>query len=234
MITIDGTPVVMPMMLFEQADPTHLRTYYEKRDLVDRAQKYQLVDFDDQEWVPLITEYTKRMAEEYRPFDYGRFEFRLDRDANSVQFLEVNLQANLWSEKVFGRSAVRAGFTQSQLVETILYEGLSRHGLLAANCEQRRFIADPGRMPVSERLHADGRPIRGRDRRIMTKPELTVIVLAAQRGGRLDPLAAEAGVSHKCLVPIGGRPLLAHVLEALDRGRRPHPHPHLGRTRRRR
>ena len=44
-----------------------------------------------------------------------------------------------------------------------------------------------------------------------------VIVLAAQREGRLDPLAAEAGVSHKCLVPIGGRPLLAHVLDALSR-----------------
>lgn len=44
-----------------------------------------------------------------------------------------------------------------------------------------------------------------------------VIVLAAQREGRLDPLAAEAGVSHKCLVPIGGRPLLAHVLGALSR-----------------
>jgi GTP:adenosylcobinamide-phosphate guanylyltransferase len=43
----------------------------------------------------------------------------------------------------------------------------------------------------------------------------TIIVLAAQRDGRLDPLAAEAGVTHKCLVPIGGRPLLAHVLEAL-------------------
>jgi GTP:adenosylcobinamide-phosphate guanylyltransferase len=45
--------------------------------------------------------------------------------------------------------------------------------------------------------------------------DLTAIVLAAQREGRLDPLAAEAGVTHKCLVPIGGRPLLAHVLEAL-------------------
>ncbi|MGE0178288.1 MAG: NTP transferase domain-containing protein [Sphingomonas sp.] len=43
----------------------------------------------------------------------------------------------------------------------------------------------------------------------------TVVILAAQREGRLDPLAAEAGVSHKCLVPIGGRPLLAHVLTAL-------------------
>ena len=43
----------------------------------------------------------------------------------------------------------------------------------------------------------------------------TVIVLAAQRGGRLDPLADKAGVSHKCLVEISGRPLIAHVLAAL-------------------
>jgi D-alanine-D-alanine ligase len=118
------------MMLFEQADPTHLRTYYEKRDLVDRAQKYQLVPFEDSVWVPRIAEYTRIMAEEYRPFDYGRFEFRLDRDSGQIHFLEVNLQANLWSQKVFGRSATRAGLTQAELVETILYEGLARHGLL--------------------------------------------------------------------------------------------------------
>ena len=43
----------------------------------------------------------------------------------------------------------------------------------------------------------------------------TVVVLAAQRNGKLDPLAEEAGVTHKCLVPIGGLPLLAHVLSAL-------------------
>ncbi len=129
-ITIDGEPVVMPMMLFEQADPTHLRTYYEKRDLVDRAQKYSLVPFEDEEWMPIIADHTRRMAQEYRPFDYGRFEFRLDREAGDVQFLEVNLQANLWSQKVFGRSAGLAGLTQSQLIETIVYESLRRHGLL--------------------------------------------------------------------------------------------------------
>ena len=43
----------------------------------------------------------------------------------------------------------------------------------------------------------------------------TAIVLAAQRGGRLDPLADKAGVSHKCLVSIRGKPLLEHVLRAL-------------------
>lgn len=49
----------------------------------------------------------------------------------------------------------------------------------------------------------------------MTEARFTIVVLAAQRGGRLDPLAADAGVTHKCLVPIGGQPLLAHVLAAL-------------------
>src|SRR4051812_8747978 len=49
----------------------------------------------------------------------------------------------------------------------------------------------------------------------MSDRHFTVVVLAAQRNGKLDPLAEEAGVTHKCLVPIKGRPLLAHVLAAL-------------------
>ena len=51
----------------------------------------------------------------------------------------------------------------------------------------------------------------------MAEPALpfTAVILAAQRGGRLDPMAAEAGVSHKCLVPILGRPLIQYVLEAV-------------------
>lgn len=129
-ITIGGEPVVMPMMLFEQADPTHLRTYYEKRDLVDRSQKYRLVPFDGAELMPTIADYTRTIADEFRPFDYGRFEFRVDLDKGEIAFLEVNLQANLWSQKVFGRSAELAGLSQPQLIETILCESLARHGLL--------------------------------------------------------------------------------------------------------
>jgi D-alanine-D-alanine ligase len=129
-ITIGGDPWVMPMMLFEQADPSHLRTYYEKRDLVERAQKYQLVDFDDAHFMPLIDDYTRKIMAEFVPFDYGRYEFRCNLETGDVQFLELNLNCNLWSEKVFGRSAKRAGWTQSQLIETILAEGLARHGLL--------------------------------------------------------------------------------------------------------
>lgn len=47
-------------------------------------------------------------------------------------------------------------------------------------------------------------------------PGFTAIVLAAQRAGVLDPLAERAGVTHKCLVPIGGAALIAHVAAALQ------------------
>ncbi len=49
----------------------------------------------------------------------------------------------------------------------------------------------------------------------MTRHGLRVIVLAAQRQGVRDPLAARFGVSHKCLVPLHGQPLVAHVLGTL-------------------
>ena len=42
----------------------------------------------------------------------------------------------------------------------------------------------------------------------------TAVVLAAGRGG-VDPVAAAAGRSHKCLIDIHGRTMLARVLEAL-------------------
>jgi GTP:adenosylcobinamide-phosphate guanylyltransferase len=50
----------------------------------------------------------------------------------------------------------------------------------------------------------------------MAAPQsFSVIVLAAQRTGLVNPLAERAGVSHKCLAPIAGKPLIVHVVEAL-------------------
>lgn len=42
------------------------------------------------------------------------------------------------------------------------------------------------------------------------------VILAAQRAGVIDPLAAAAGVTHKCLVPVEGRAMIAHVVAALQ------------------
>ncbi|KTE05111.1 phosphoribosylglycinamide synthetase [Sphingopyxis sp. H115] len=125
-ITCRGEPAMLPMMIFEQADPSHLRTYQEKRDLVDRSQKYSLKLFDDPEISARLTEYTRELAEIFRPFDYGRFEFRVDFSTGEIRLLEINLNCNLWSEKVFGRAAVAAGFTQADLIETIVAESMIR------------------------------------------------------------------------------------------------------------
>ena len=128
-ITVNGRPRIMPMMLFQQADPSHLRTYYEKRDLVDRSSKYSLVAFEDEAMVERIRAMTERLIEIFNPFDYGRFEFRVDPASGAIHFLEVNLNCNLWSQKVFGRSAELMGFAQAELIETILAESLIRQGL---------------------------------------------------------------------------------------------------------
>lgn len=129
-IMIDGRPAIMPMLLFEQSDPTHLRSYREKRDLVDRSQQYRLVPFEDPEVSAAVADHTLQLAQEFLPFDYGRFEFRYDTERGVLRFLEVNLQCNLWSKKVFGRAANMAGMSHAQLIETILCESLSRQGLL--------------------------------------------------------------------------------------------------------
>ncbi|WP_373488645.1 spore coat biosynthesis protein F [Blastomonas sp.] len=44
----------------------------------------------------------------------------------------------------------------------------------------------------------------------------TILILAGKRDGKLDPLAEAAGVSHKCKVPIQGKPLLQWVLEGVQ------------------
>lgn len=43
---------------------------------------------------------------------------------------------------------------------------------------------------------------------------LTALILAGRRSGA-DPVACAAGVSHKALVPVGGRPMLMHVVDSL-------------------
>ena len=130
-ITMHGAPFVMPPMMFRQADPSHLRTHAEKRDLAGApTQNYELVPFEASDLWPKVREMTLKLAEIFRPFDYGRFEFRFNDATGDINLLEVNLQCNLWSKKVYGRSATLMGWTQEQLIETIVAESLARHGLM--------------------------------------------------------------------------------------------------------
>ena len=45
---------------------------------------------------------------------------------------------------------------------------------------------------------------------------VSVLILAGQREGIVDPLCAEAGVERKAILPINGKPMVNYVLEALD------------------
>ena len=44
---------------------------------------------------------------------------------------------------------------------------------------------------------------------------VTALIMAGKRSGVLDPLAARAGVAQKCVVPVGGKPMIEHVVAAL-------------------
>ncbi len=130
-ILVQGRPRILPMMVFEQADPSQLRTYAEKRDLVRQEDSYRLASFDEPVIVRRIRAMTTALIPVLHPFDYGRFEFRVDAISGDVQFMEVNLNCNLWSQKAFAKSAAIAGLSHPDLIETILTESMIRQGLFA-------------------------------------------------------------------------------------------------------
>lgn len=129
-ITKDGEPVLLPTQIVEQADPGSLRTYAEKRNLT-QGQGYEIRPMPAGRELELAEARAREMLREFRPFDYGRFEFRLDVRTGEVQFLEVNLNCNLWSRKTIAMAADQIGWSHRDLIETILTESLRRQGLLA-------------------------------------------------------------------------------------------------------
>lgn len=131
-ITMRDEPVALPMLWYEREDTQRLWTYHEKRDLVENKEKAALKRFDDGELEPRIEAYARQVAQEFVPFDYGRIEFRLDLDTGEINFIEINLNCNLWSEKVMAKAASHVGFSHADLLETLLAESWHRNGLLAA------------------------------------------------------------------------------------------------------
>lgn len=128
-ITLNGEPFVLPTQIVEQINPAQLRTYQEKRNLTS-GQAYEIRPLEEGVLRRVAEERARVMMREFMPFDYGRFEFRLDVATGQVQFLEVNLNCNLWSKKTISMAAQQMGWSHAQLIETILTESLDRQGLL--------------------------------------------------------------------------------------------------------
>jgi D-alanine-D-alanine ligase len=122
----DGA-TLLPIMTF-QHDPEVLRTYEEKRGFSQSSA--QLVPLEEGALAERLRGYVRQLIPELWPFDYGRFEFRTDVAGGDVKFLEVNLQANIWSRRVIGQSARLAGLEHPDLIETVVCSSLIRHGLV--------------------------------------------------------------------------------------------------------
>ncbi|ABQ68855.1 phosphoribosylglycinamide synthetase [Rhizorhabdus wittichii RW1] len=139
-ITLDGEPFILPVQIVEQDDPGYLRTYLEKRNLID-DQAYAIRPLDDDRLRIEATRQAIEMMKEFLPFDYGRFEFRLNAATGALSFMEVNLNCNLWSRKTIAMAAAQIGWSHAELIETILTESLDRHGLLPAERVPDRVAA---------------------------------------------------------------------------------------------
>jgi D-alanine-D-alanine ligase len=118
---------MLPIMTFEH-DPDVLRTYGEKRGFEDSGAR--LVPLPEGPLADRLRGHASLLIPELWPFDYGRFEFRMNRETGAVHFLEVNLQANIWSKRVIGQSAALAGLSHPDLIETIVCHSLVRQGLV--------------------------------------------------------------------------------------------------------
>jgi D-alanine-D-alanine ligase len=122
----DG-PQLLPLMRYN-FDPDALRTYAQKRGFEKSEAK--LVPEADPAVLAKVADFAQRLMPELWPFDYGRFEFRLDIDSGELFFLEVNLQCNIWEPRVISTAARSVGFTYPELLETIIACSLDRQGLL--------------------------------------------------------------------------------------------------------
>ena len=117
----------LPLMRFDH-DTEVLRTYAEKRGFESTEAK--LVQETDPALIARVQDMTARLLPELWPFDYGRFEFRLNPASGEINFLEVNLQCNIWSQRVIGTAAKLAGISYPELLETILAGAMARQGVI--------------------------------------------------------------------------------------------------------
>jgi D-alanine-D-alanine ligase len=190
-------PLLLPAMAYLPESDRELRSYEEKRGLVDVPDD-PLIIVEDPLLVKRLEKMTRTLMTELWPFDYGRFEFRVNRETGEARFMEVNLSCNLWSKKTISRSAASVGIDHQDLLESIIAHSLARQGLLGS----RRSFQTPTQISVPALP-------------LVPTAKVTALILAGRRDGRLDPLAELHDVSHKCLVPVAGKPMISHVIEAL-------------------
>jgi D-alanine-D-alanine ligase len=121
----EGNPWILPPMMYLPDDGHLLRSYEEKRGLVEGSDD-PLVRLGEPAVVDHLEALTRPLIAELWPFDYGRFEYRYDPESGAASFMEVNLSCNLWSRKTISRSAATLGIDHDMLVESIVAGSMKR------------------------------------------------------------------------------------------------------------
>ncbi|MEL7463704.1 MAG: phosphoribosylglycinamide synthetase [Pseudomonadota bacterium] len=124
----DGKPAYLPVMKYTSDDNDRLRTYEEKRGLKPTTEGFR--PFHEQALCDLVVGEVEKMMPEIWPFDYGRFEFKVDPETMTSAFLELNMSCNLWSKKTLSLSWQSLSWSHAELVETILAGSMLRQGVI--------------------------------------------------------------------------------------------------------
>jgi len=146
----DGQPVLLPVMKYSPPAGGAIRSYEEKRGLVAADE-----GLDCMAGHPLarhVEAESRRLLADVWPFDYGRFEFKVDPATGQSQFLELNMSCNLWSRKSVSRAWQSLGFGHDALVETILCHSMLRQGVVDAvavkgDTDDQIYSPHPGGAP---------------------------------------------------------------------------------------
>ena len=123
-------PWILPPMRFYVDDPKAIRSYEQKRHLASQD-TVRLERLPEGRLLERVVETSMKLLPEVWPCDIGRVELKYDEKTDSLNFIEINLNCNLWSKKATAISAATIGVTHPQLLETLLCHSLRRQGVVA-------------------------------------------------------------------------------------------------------
>lgn len=123
-------PWILPALHMDPGNSTTVRTYEQKRHLTNGEDTVTLKVIKDESLLGKLSHAARTILPEVWPHDFGRMEFKYDPTTDTLNFIEINLNCNLWSRKASSVSARSLGITHEQFVETMLAHSLHRQGLV--------------------------------------------------------------------------------------------------------
>ncbi|WND03406.1 ATP-grasp domain-containing protein [Temperatibacter marinus] len=133
-----GRPWILYPMLNPSQDDLNIVTYEQKRGFKGGS---SIELFKEREAFPELVEYTKKCNTMIWPYDYGRFDYRIEPNGK-VWALEFNLSCNLGQGRAIVESAKELGFSQQDIVESVLANSVERQRVMfeaVCNGEQIRW-----------------------------------------------------------------------------------------------